>query len=351
MNKIRIDCRLVSALVVAHLLSIPPNALAATSDISDHSDQVEINILESTEGAIRVEFRFDILGFEEAMQEGEHDQTHAVAGIAWTQHPGMPRLPTTGIMLAVPSHNDLVVEIVEREIKPYVGPLPEPIQESQPLEGKGPFVLPGRHNDQDQPTNASTPADDTIFPLSPIALTETGYMRDQAVVQLQFTPIQIILDTKAAQINRRLVIDIRWTMPIQAASAPRSAPGTAYTTILDATLGNYEAGHPLGAAEITLPTDVETHTEHVDESTATSRLKITIQDTGIYILTYADLASAGHIPVDIDPTLYQMHSAGEKVAIHVAGGEDGSFDPGDGIIFYGKSYQDRYTDFNVYLAV
>ena len=76
--------------------------------------------------------------------------------------------------------------------------------------------------------------------------------------------------------------------------------------------------------------------------------KITIDEDGIYQITYDDLQAA-EIPVDtLDPRTLKLENAGSEVAIHVVGQEDGSFDPGDYVLFYGLQTRTKYTDVNAY---
>ena len=76
--------------------------------------------------------------------------------------------------------------------------------------------------------------------------------------------------------------------------------------------------------------------------------KIFVNEPGLYRLTYPDLAAAG-LPVDtLDPRSLQMFEAGREIAILVQGEEDGVFDPGDSILFFGQDVDTRYTDTNIY---
>lgn len=76
--------------------------------------------------------------------------------------------------------------------------------------------------------------------------------------------------------------------------------------------------------------------------------KMQVDEDGLYRLTYTDLADAG-LPVDtLDPRTLKVWEQGEEVAILVQGEDDGSFDPGDVLIFYGRMARTRYQDPNVY---
>lgn len=74
----------------------------------------------------------------------------------------------------------------------------------------------------------------------------------------------------------------------------------------------------------------------------------TAQNGGLTRLTYSDLQSAG-VPVStVNPTTFAMSYLGAPIRIQVTGEGDGSFDPGDLIIFYAEPYTGRYMTSNVY---
>ena len=80
----------------------------------------------------------------------------------------------------------------------------------------------------------------------------------------------------------------------------------------------------------------------------TPAYKIHLKETGLYRISYAELAAAG-LPVDdIDPRTFQMFDQGQEIAIIVQGEEDGSFDPNDGIVFFGEYLVTRYVEMNNY---
>ena len=80
--------------------------------------------------------------------------------------------------------------------------------------------------------------------------------------------------------------------------------------------------------------------------------KIGVTETGVYILDYQQLQQMGLNPEDLDPTYFGLFGNGNGMlpeanhytraddlienAIYIPGGDDGSFDPGDYILFYGQ---------------
>lgn len=77
-------------------------------------------------------------------------------------------------------------------------------------------------------------------------------------------------------------------------------------------------------------------------------LRIYTGERGLYRLTYADLQGAG-VPVnDLDPDTLALNYLNQPADIRVTGAADGSFDPGDLVIFYAEPYQGRTMTRNVY---
>ena len=68
------------------------------------------------------------------------------------------------------------------------------------------------------------------------------------------------------------------------------------------------------------------------------------QPEGLYMMDYTALSNAG-LPVDtLDPRTFRMFWRGQEIAIHVLGEADGSFDPGDKVLFYGRNLDDLFYD-------
>lgn len=78
-----------------------------------------------------------------------------------------------------------------------------------------------------------------------------------------------------------------------------------------------------------------------------SYYRIKVHTDGVYRISYDALQSAG-IPVSsISPNQFEITGREEEQMIHIAGGDDGSFDPGDHIEFYGRA-NDGWLDSLMY---
>ncbi|MBP8123936.1 MAG: hypothetical protein KAZ26_14940, partial [Caldilineaceae bacterium] len=72
--------------------------------------------------------------------------------------------------------------------------------------------------------------------------------------------------------------------------------------------------------------------------------RISVNADGLYALPYAYLQSAG-LPVDsLDPRTLAMHFMGKEIPIWVTGEDDGHFDAGDQVLFYGRNVDTLYYD-------
>lgn len=81
-------------------------------------------------------------------------------------------------------------------------------------------------------------------------------------------------------------------------------------------------------------------------------IKLVVKEDGLYV-TFADLASVPGWETDVDPRTFHLLRRGESIPIRVEGEDDGHFDPGDRILFYGQKRHGspmftKYSDEEVY---
>lgn len=86
----------------------------------------------------------------------------------------------------------------------------------------------------------------------------------------------------------------------------------------------------------------------IKSATPDTALRLRVPGRGLYRLTYDDLNSAGVPLAAANPDLFTVTYEGQPVDIQVTGAGDGSFDPGDLVIFYAVPYEGRYQTDNVY---
>ncbi|MFN0123397.1 MAG: C25 family cysteine peptidase [Blastocatellia bacterium] len=79
-------------------------------------------------------------------------------------------------------------------------------------------------------------------------------------------------------------------------------------------------------------------------------LKIPVGGAGWYRLEQADLLAAGIDP-RVDPRLLRLYSLGQELPLSVSGQNDGRFDPGDTVEFYGEGIETPFTSQRMYWLV
>ncbi len=77
-------------------------------------------------------------------------------------------------------------------------------------------------------------------------------------------------------------------------------------------------------------------------------LKLFVEQSGFYRLTHDELVQAGFVVDGMDPRMLTLAVGGVETALWGAGEEDGVFDAGDWLLFYGEGLDTLYTGTNVY---
>ncbi|OGF67047.1 MAG: hypothetical protein A2Y62_10895 [Candidatus Fischerbacteria bacterium RBG_13_37_8] len=188
------------------------------------------------------------------------------------------------------------------------------------------------------------------FPAVPAALGEDGFLRYQKYQEIRINPIIYRNDT--LQFCTSIRIKVSW-QDDWSGYEPVLFSEFSFEPTYEMAFINY-ADSKLYRAKRILPAAQQNST-----LLPSSGYKVTINEDGIYRLTYQQLANAG-LPVDtIPPRTFQLYNKGQELAIYVLGEEDGKFDTTDYIEFYGlKKRPDParqtefesadYTDNNVY---
>lgn len=83
---------------------------------------------------------------------------------------------------------------------------------------------------------------------------------------------------------------------------------------------------------------------------AAPALKMRVREEGWYRVDREEWIAAGLSP-QVDPRRLQLFTGGEELAVAVVGEEDGSFDPGDAVEFYGRGLETAWTDVRTYWLV
>ncbi|MBV7328941.1 Ig-like domain-containing protein [Chloroflexi bacterium TSY] len=302
-------------------------------------------ILESNPQSVILELTVDDLETTLAEHQGRDYERISIPGLDLTATPGAPQLPTRGVLLAVSSLDGLTVDILDigYTTRNNYSVYPTPVYE---IENTDPNTSISGNLVEIFTIDHDLYATDAFYPEQIVTVNDAGMIREQAVAQVQFYPVQFNPVTRKLRHYDRIVVKVSWDVPVQAAYAPSRVETPAFDELLRSSLLNYRVQPPVDNVQAASAA-VKTMVTNAPRSGST-KLKIGVDANGIYQITYHDLVDAGFDPSEIDPSRIQLHSGGIEHSIFVQGDGDGTFEPDDYVLFYGVARIDKYTNRNVY---
>ncbi|MFH1735089.1 MAG: type IX secretion system sortase PorU [bacterium] len=299
----------------------------------------DVTVLQNNADQIQVRYRVEEVTWQTMETENITYRTPIVANSAADWAPGMPTLPARVIWLAIPPGASPTVQ----SAIPYGSydqtAVPAPIAERIPsADGFGEFVV------TEDPAFYSAVSP---YPASWIEMKPPTTFRGLQVIQLVVFPFRYPSGSGGTMGVDSLDVTINLT------GGNPSFSG--FTRQIEDEFYNQMIANWWGDAKRwKLPKAVQT--DVVDGWPDGDLYEITINETGIYKLTYNYLASAGIDVAALDPGKIRIFNNGGQTlpkdliesrpdapienAIYIKGGSDGSFDPGDEVWFYGLSVND-----------
>jgi len=314
----------------------------------------------SSEGiSFIVQVPFHDLVIENEKQEIADFVRVSLPTMSKTSQPGTPELPTLTETIAIPFGVELEIQVTpgEAHTRKLDGDVvPVPYQSAE-------FPLPEAENNQVlSPTRIKEfIPDETIyskntnFPGRLGEISNIGIIRQQRIAGITLYPIQFNPVTSELTIFENLQVEVTFKGNILSKNRAALVDSSYYETIFSQTLLNYEGSHawrmdtseqiPAAQDEINLG---ERNSRALPWMPPDPAWKIKVSEDGFYQLTYDELLAAGLDVENLNPQTFQLFNLGSQVAIWVEGEADESFDPGDTLIFYGQTFNDKYTLDNMY---
>lgn len=182
-----------------------------------------------------------------------------------------------------------------------------------------------------------------------------GFLRQQRIAGIALYPVQFDPQSMTLTVYESFQVDIEFAGSQIPDRQLQDSDSAVYESLYETGLLNYEAAkfwrEPLGGtayAETLDGTEGNLLQEGIPWVLPEPAWRITTREEGFYKLSYSDLLDAGVLAGSPDPRYFQMYYLGEPIPIKVLGEEDGVFDLEDAILFYAESYQNKYTQENVY---
>lgn len=257
---------------------------------------------------------------------------------------GHPHLPFQMVNLGMPADAAVHLEILGAESRKISNALPAPVPTLERQDGfRKKKYTPDPKVYQ---TNQS-------LPQNPVEIVETGVLRNQPVVRVKFCPVQYNLLEKSiriyAKIRVRIVFDAGARMKLPLLTGKETDE-----SIYQQTLLNYPQSRKW---RLSRPVQQKPLAPNFQSGEC---LKIFIEKSGFYQLTGSELTAFGINISAIDPATLRLFNNGGEVlpqnlnasrpngfletAIQVSGAEDGRFDAGDAILFFGQSPEKTIFD-------
>ncbi|MFZ5919255.1 MAG: C25 family cysteine peptidase [Chloroflexota bacterium] len=305
---------------------------SAQADVSHaNAGTPPIRLLSSSSDAAVLAFELPTFSLTETSLDGETCIRVQAAGLGAGAAPGEPELPQAGALLGLPpgSSPALTIQSVEMTRLTLSRPIcPAPVWPQS-----------------SDPPPAPAYARDALTPSTAAAVTATGWLRDRQVARVSFHPFQYNPARGELLVSREIRIEVRFQNSNPGAAAASALPASAaFERALSGALLNLETARDWRAS----PPPAAAAAAGNDPATQPGSYKITLAADGLYRLTRADLQAAGLPLSTLDPRTLQLFENGQEIAIWVEGQTDGAFDPGDSLLFYGRSPRSRTAAHNVY---
>lgn len=328
-------------------------------------------VAKSDVDGITVEFNLSGLNVASIERNGVKYQSVSYEECGFTSEEGNPQLPVSRILLGVPAGSSFSVEVLhatnETRSRHRLPPVPYSV-----LPRKNDIFTSssnggGWSGEQIQAPTEEWREDGTayktgaLFPSNLADIVYEGYLRSQRVICLVLHPVQYNAKSRLLRIHPRMVVRVHFHSTTTDFVSPHRTsfsqnrmsssfveePETFERTFRNL-LTNYDAAKmwrvpreqtlsapAMQQAPASLPSEIQ--------------YKILVDKTGVYRLTRDDLINKWGIDLGQVPVRnLHLRVDDKEVPIHIHGGEDGSFDSGDYIEFFGLDAHNRYTRWNVY---
>ncbi len=316
------------------------NGMPASGRSSNENSQ--ISTLEITDHSIKLQMTVAPPQFEKIQGDRKNCLEASIPGLLQSDFPDLPSLPVQGAMLGIPPDAQPTIQMLELEQINIPGkydlcPAPRPLLPDSPNQ---PLEIDGLAYQR------STAYQQNAFMPSSIAeVAATGYLRSQRYAELRFNPLQYNPVAGEVRYFSRIVVQLDFhTNKEQADKLPFKDEGY-FEDNLQNVLINYEQARTWRSQP---PRQSLSRVASLPDQPF---YKILVEVDGIYQISYSDLQAAG-VPLseldNLDPSTFQLFNQSLEAAIYVQGQENGLFEPGEYLLFYGQKVDTKYTETNVY---
>jgi hypothetical protein len=278
--------------------------------------------------------------FEPGLEGTQLCESVYIPGLSQNETADLTDLPVQGAMLGIPPEGDPTVEVLEAE--PVELPARHNLcQPAQQVLRRAPLNPHPAANSSLERIPAS--GQDSFMPVSPVELVTTGYIRGQRFLELRVSPLQYNPAGGSIIFNKRILVKVNFNSSLSRNSSPSlEYPEGPFEDSLRDLLLNYDQARYWRSQPAAKTLAMASAPQSLPP------YKILVDNDGIYQLTYQDLFDAG-VPVDtLDPRTLHIYNQDIEIAFYVEGEDNGIFEAGEYLVFYGQKVNTKYTDTNIY---
>ncbi|UCD06396.1 MAG: hypothetical protein JSV98_03980 [candidate division WOR-3 bacterium] len=260
--------------------------------------------------------------------EGRDD--YSISDAVWLSKFGEPNIPSLLYKIGIPQDGDVEVRVISHRERVFRNVVIEPAYYVA--------VDEGPVSDRDL-YRADVYMQNRFFPDSLISVSEPGYFRDLYTVDVRMNPVRYNPVTRELKVseNMRVVIEFRGQPRVNRAF------DDSYDLIYSQTIANYEQCRDW--QRVPQP-------KRHNPFDGSVWFKISVDEAGLYRIGHAEITDAGLEPDQFDPRTMKIFTAPfdilprtvplpdsldslVEIPVYVSGEQDGVFDPGDYLVFYG----------------
>ncbi len=306
-----------------------------TSLINNRTDGIDLSLKFIPEHyVINKENGKEILEFKNAINEG---------------NPGEPVLPSKTIFVAIPPEAKVNIELTNK-IETVIPGVNIKINPEVELNGNN-IIYKNAEPDPKYFTGE-------IYPLNDFEVINYTWIREYYCAVIKINTHHFNWKKKElTQINEaELKLNFSGVKTFKKNNEEESV----FDKSLSKVILNYESAYQFRSYQTPIPDTTGNWINYNNEY-----IKLAVADDGIYKITYNDFQNYGVDPSSINPLTFKIFFEGKQIPIYMSGENDGTFNPGDYIEFYGeknygskaykeivalgedyKNYFDRYNDTN-----
>ncbi len=264
-----------------------------------------------------------------------HEVDGKIAFEEWDR-PGDARLPVVSFLVGTPPGARVSVEAKPEGVKR--------LRLHTPLRRVPLYEAVWHRSEEGEPVatgiSEEEPPSDGIppFPKGWVEVGKPAFIRQQQVVRVTVFPFHPGADRSSVRYAPRIQLRIEFHGGRSGLAGVSDGP---FEKVLRAYLINYDQAKYWRAPR-------RDGASPAAAAISTGTFRVRVNETGMYRLTYSTLRAAGMSLKKLDPRTCRMARGDVLIPIQIVGGDDGRFDPGDEIRFYGEAATGIYTDVNVY---